>query len=328
MNTSPHLPSPRFSVLITSYRSLRYLQDCVGSVLQSTGPSFEVLFLENGSPEPEADYLEKNFPDARLKIFRVPDTRYFAAGINYLAKHARGEYLVLLNSDTRAEPEWLQVFDDYLRTSGFEAAQADLRDGHNPSQRESLGYRLDRLGFTMHNAEEAMVPSGRIFCARGAAFAVRRDVFEQLDGLDENYRMYFEETDLCWRINLLGHRIGYAPGSIVYHMGGGSARKSFFNWTRFRFIRNRIVSLFKNYGPAWLVLYLPLHILLCIASGLGQLLRGRPREALAEELGVAAAILLLPTAIGRRAKIQSQRTVSDRDLVRQGLIARFKYLGG
>lgn len=329
--TDPTAGVPRFSILITSYRSLRFLQDCVGSVLRSTGADFEVLFLENGSPEPEADYLEKTFGEAvasgRLRVFRGEKTRYFAGGINTLAPHARGEFVVLLNSDTRAEPEWLEKIDAYLRTSGFEAAQADLREGHDPAKRESLGYRLDRFGFTMHNKEAEMPASGRIFCARGAAFAVRRDVFEELGGLDGRYRMYYEETDLCWRLNLLGYRIGYVPGAIVYHLGGGSASATGFHWNRFRFFRNRIVTLFKNYGPAWLAMYLPLHVLMCLGSGLAQVLRGRLREGVAELLGTFAGLAMLPTALGRRAETQAKRRVSDGELARQGMFARFKLLG-
>ena len=320
------MSAPRFSVLITSYRSLRFLQDCLGTVLKSAGPDYEVLFLENGSPEPEADYLEKAFPDPRLRVFRGTPTRYFAGGINFLAPHARGEYLVLLNSDTRVDRDWLQVMDDYLKSTGYEAAQADLRTGQEPFPRESLGYWLDRLGFIVHIPEKGMPHPGRIFCARGAAFAIRRDVFFEIGALDESFRMYFEETDLCWRVNLFGYRIGYASGSIVYHLGGGSSRKSFFQWNRFRFTRNRISSLIKNFGRRSLLFYLPCHLAFCAGSALRFLLRGQLGMALAEALAIPSALILMGPALRNRKWVQSQRRVKDQELIDQGLILRkFKY---
>ena len=64
---------PRFSVLITSYRSLRFLPDCLGSVLAAAG-DFEVIFLDNGSPEPEAEWVRENIHDPRMRVFKEPAT--------------------------------------------------------------------------------------------------------------------------------------------------------------------------------------------------------------------------------------------------------------
>jgi GT2 family glycosyltransferase len=324
--------APRFSILITSYRSLAFIEKCVGSVLRSTGPCFELLFLENGSPDPEIEFLEKTYPEdiraGRLRLFRNDETRYFAGGIMTIAPQAKGEFVVLLNADAWVEPDWLQVLDDYLRASGFDGAQADVRVADHPEERESQGSTMDPLGFTVHIPEGQIPASGRIFGVRGAACAFRRSVFEEVGGLDTSFRMYFEETDLCWRVNLFGYRIGYAFGSIVYHVGGGSARKGFFDWNHFRFIRNRIVSLFKNYGTRRLVLLLPLHVALCALGSAGHLLRGRPRTAFAVACAVVAGVSRIPAAIGRRRAVQSRRRLSDRDLVEQGVVpAGFKYLG-
>ncbi len=313
---------PRYSILITSFRSLRFLDDCLGTLLKSTGPSYEVLFLDNGSPEPEADWIESHFQDPRLQVFRLTETRYYPGGINFLANHAKGEFLIPLNSDTRMDPNWLIVLDEYLRTTGFEAAQADVRTGRDPEERESRGYNLDRLGRILHVSESQNPPPKRIFGVRGAAYAIRRDVFFEIGTYDESFTMYFEETDLCWRINLFGYRIGYAPGSIVYHLGGGSSSKSFFQRNQFRFIRNRILSLIKNYSLASLIIFLPLHLLFCVGDAFVCLLRGKLGKALSEGLAIPAAIFLLGSTLRSRKAIQTQRVVTDQDLMDLGLIRR------
>ena len=91
------MTSPRYSILITSFRSLRFLEECLGSLVNLEGPAYEVLFLENGSPEPEADWVEKNIVDPRFRVFSLPQTRFFTGGVNFLAERALGEFVVLFN---------------------------------------------------------------------------------------------------------------------------------------------------------------------------------------------------------------------------------------
>jgi GT2 family glycosyltransferase len=315
--------APRFSVVTTSYRSLRFLEDCMSSVFSAAG-DFEVLFLDNGSPQPEAEFMRDRFQGeierGRLRVFKERETRYFAGGMNFLAARARGEFVVLLSSDTWVEPDWLAKLDAYLRETGFELAQADLREPGNPKR--LLGYNLDRMGMNREIDEREIPPSGRIFCACGAAFTVRRDVFEELGGLDESFRMYFEDLDLCWRANLYGYRVGLASGAIVHHVGGGSARKSFFPWVLFRNIRNRNLCFVKNAGPLLLAQFLVLNALLRLFRLPVNLATGKLGVACAEVAAVASFFWLLPGALARRFRIQSRRTLRDADLFRLGYITR------
>jgi GT2 family glycosyltransferase len=315
---------PRFSVLITSYRSLRFLPDCLGSVLGATGPTFEVIFLDNGSPEPEAEWLLENIRDPRLRVFKEPETRFFAGGMSFLTKHARGEFIVMLNSDTRVEPDWLQVLDDYLRDTGFEAAQADLRDAPTPDLSYPLAYNIDLMGM---NIDAIPGPRGRIFCACGAAFAVRRDVYFEIGGLDESFRMYYEDLDLCWRLNLAGYRVGYAAGAKVIHIGGGSGRKAFFSWVLFRNIRNRQLCFVKNAGLSVLMQFFALNILLRLGRLPFNLLTGQWGRACAEVAATASFLWMMPGRLADRKAIQAGRVVRDEELLRRGyIVRRMKYL--
>jgi GT2 family glycosyltransferase len=318
---------PRFSVVITSYRSLRFLEECLGSVLRSTGPDYEVLFLDNGSPEPEAEWVRANIRDPRLRVFEGEHTRYFAGGANFLAERAQGEFLVLLNSDTIVQPDWLEKMDAYLRATGFDGAQADVRNMYPPSRAEA-GYHLDRLGLLVNLTEEDLPASRQVFCTSGSAFAIRRRVFEEIGALDETFRMYFEDIDLCWRANLFGYRLGYVAGAIVEHVGQGSARKSFFPWNEFRGIRNRGLSFVKNAGPGMLSFFLISNFILRVVRFPVNLLTGKFGRACAEAAAVASFFYLVGPALLKRGKIQAGRKVADSELRAKGyLIPGFKYIG-
>jgi len=312
--------APAYSILLIGYRSLRFLEGCLGSVLASTGPSFELLFLDNDSPEAEADWVEAHIHDRRLRVFRSEVNRFFAGGVNLLAAEARGEFLVLLNPDTRVEPDWLAVLDRGMRAGGYDGAQADLRMLTHPDRPESRGHFLDRAGFIVHAEAAAGGGVSPIFAGRGAGLAMRRRIFEEAGGMDEGFKMYFEETDLCWRLNLLGYRIGYVPGAVIYHLKGGSSRKSFFEWNQFRFLRNRIASLLANFGTLSLLAWLPVHLALCVAGALSQLARLRFGRALTEIAGFLAPWYRLGPILAKRRRVQATRRVTDAELIRRGLI--------
>lgn len=313
-------PSPRYSVLIVGYRSLRFLQGCFDSLLATAEADFEVLFLDNGSPEREADWVESRIRDPRLRVYRSERNLFFAGGVNLLARQAAGRYLVLLNPDTKMEPAWLGVIDQVLRSGRFEAVQADLRSFVDSGHRESQGYFLDPLGFIVHADAADRQDAYPIFGGRGAGLAILKDAFLEAGAMDEDLEMYFEETDLCWRLNLLGYRIGYASGAVIYHLVGGSSRPSFFRWNQFRFIRNRILCLVKNYELKSLVRYLPLHLLFLCASVLKNLALLRPGLAVSEGAALFAPLAQLRITLAKRRAVQATRRVSDADLVDRGLI--------
>jgi GT2 family glycosyltransferase len=317
--------APRFSILITSFRSLRYLPECLGSLLDLRPADYEVLFLDNGSPDPEAQWVRENIRDPRFRVFRVEETRYFAGGVNYLAARASGEFLVLLNSDARVDPAWLETLDAYLRRTGYEAAGSDVFQEAEPELRPDMRWTMDALGLVHFLPGESGSP-GRIFTAGGCGMAVRRDIFADLGALDEDFKMYFEEVDFCWRMNLRGYRIGRATGAIVHHVGQGSAaRKPAFDWNRFRGRRNRIWSYVKNAGPGMLAVFLVFHPLISLARIGAGVLRGRFHAAWAETAALAAAFWHLRIPLSKRGAIQKSRARTDGDLAREGFFVGPRY---
>jgi GT2 family glycosyltransferase len=316
---------PRYSILITSYRSLRFLEECLGSLLNLEGPAYEVLFLDNGSPDAEADWVRGNIQDPRFRVFEVSETRYFAGGVNYLAERAVGDTLVLLNSDAKVDPLWLKTLDDYMLRTGYEAAGSDVRELAHPETPGDARWFLDPFGL-VHSLPPA---PGPVFTAGGCGMVIRRDKFFEAGKLDEDFKMYFEEVDLCWRLNLMNYRIGFAPGAIIHHVGQGSQKRGGFQWNRFRGRRNRIWSFLKNGGPVLLAIFIPFHLLICVASIFGNLVRGKIGFAVAETAAVTAAVFGAGPSLAKRRAIQKERLVSDAELVARGLfVVRVPVVGG
>jgi GT2 family glycosyltransferase len=312
--------SLQYSILIVGFRSLRFLEEGIASLLASEGPAHEILFLDNASPEPEADWVESHFTDSRLRVFRSPKNLLFAGGMNYLAARARAPFLILLNPDARVARDWLSILDASRLETGFEAAQLDLREAANPERHETQGVYLDRLGFIRHVRRPEAVKPFRIFSGRGAGVMLGRARFEALGGLDEDMGMYFEETDYFWRLNLTGVQVYCVPGAKVYHVRGGSARKAGFDWTVFRFTRNRMLSLARNLELHNLLVYFPAHMLIYAGRIPLLLLCLRGRRAIAETAALGAALVMLPRFLAKRKALAKSRCISDGELIRQGLL--------
>jgi GT2 family glycosyltransferase len=151
-----------------------------------------------------------------------------------------------------------------------------------------------------------MLPQ-RVAAVAGASFAVRRDVWAALGGLDEAFFMYYEETDLSWRAQLAGYSCLYVPGSVVYH----DYRPSRLNTRAVYYAaRNRWVMLFKNWKWATLVLLAPGLLLADLVDWGLAMLRGK--SAFWAKMRASMWVVLhLPEIIRLRPKTQSLRTVPD-----------------
>ncbi|MCD6024262.1 MAG: glycosyl transferase [Fibrobacteria bacterium] len=320
MKSDPPLSGPRFSVLIIGYRSLRFLDGLFKSLAASGGPSREILFLDNHSPEPEAEWIRENLPEGSVRLFDSSENLYFAGGVNFLARQARGEVLVLLNADTWVEPDWLEVLDASLRREHYAVAGLEIRQLSEPDGPANVRSCLDPFGLTHYVPLSEFSDPDRLFVASGSGMSIRRDVFFEAGGLDESFKMYFEEADFCWRVNLMGYTVGLARGAVVNHVGQGSSKRSRFDWNRFRGRRNRIWSYAKNAGPLLLLVFIPSHALIALAAIGFSLLRGRFRAAWAETMSLAAAVAGIGVPLSKRGAIQKMRALPDRELFRKGFL--------
>lgn len=249
----------KVAVIVLNWNGEKLLQQYLPSVLSHTPPYLgRVVVVDNHSDDRSVEFLRNDFPDVELVCF---DKNYgFAGGYNRIIAQVETEYVVLLNSDVEVEAGWLQplvdVLDNQLEVA---AVQPKLRSWEKRGCFEyagaSGGY-IDRYGFPFCRGRildvteqdkgqyDDEVP---VFWCSGAALCVRRQVFLDCGGLDEQFFAHMEEIDLCWRLQNAGYTLKVVPRSVVYHLGGGTLpmnhpRKLFLNY------RNNLLMLHKNLG--------------------------------------------------------------------------------
>lgn len=224
--------SPKVSVLIVGYKAKDLVSDCLRTLYAyTTGIDFEVVFVDC-SDDGSSAMLARDF--SQVRVIENHENLGFGRGNNFVARHAKGEYLLLLNPDTLLRDNAigeLMSFAENCSDFGACGGVTELPDGRvdpgcqqtGPGLRFAL-YRLlglKSLGTGGLSAES--VDPGDVPVLTGAFMLIRRDRWEQLGGFDESFFMYCEETDLCLRIRHAGYRVVMVPKARITHLVGGGA---------------------------------------------------------------------------------------------------------
>lgn len=261
------MTAPEFSIVIINYNGGDFLQEAVNSLARQTYQDFELIVLDNASTDGSADTLDLGtLPTAQL--VRSAENLGFAGGNNRAAEITRGRWLVLLNPDTVAEPDWLEKLhaasEAYPACKTFASAQLDLR---HPDLMDGAGdaYLLFgipwRGGFSRPVGE--LPETGWCFSACGASAMYDANLFREMGGFDERFFCYCEDVDLGFRLQLAGHDCLFVHDAVVNHAGSGiTGRESAFS--TYHGTRNRTWTYFKNMPPLLLALTLPGHMALVL----------------------------------------------------------------
>ena len=185
---------------------------------------------------------------------------------------------------------------------------------HDPSIIDSAGDGYLRAGgaFKRFHGQPAAASgvSGEVFGACGAAFMIRREIFEELGGFDDDFFMVYEDVDLSYRARLRGHRCIYVAGAIVHHAGSGTLRRGsaaavFFGQ------RNLEWTYFKNTPPGLLIRSFPSHVLYDAAAFLTYASVGLAGPYVKGKLSALAG---LPGMLRKRSSVQRSRVASTATL--------------
>jgi GT2 family glycosyltransferase len=305
--------TPEISVIVVNYNGRFHLDTCLRALSEQEGVPFEIILVDNASVDGSVEFVRDTFPSVRLLVLGANEG--FAGGNNRGAGAARGRLLAFLNNDTRVEPGWLVALRNGLGWSPDVAMVTSrivfMRD---PTLLDSAGDGVTRAGgaFKRGHGGSATRHLRRreVFGACGAAFLIRRDVFEEVRGFDEDFFLSHEDVDLSYRVRLRGYRCVYMPEAVVRHAGSAtlgrvSALSVFYGQ------RNLEWMYFKN-TPGWaLPATLPLHALYFVAA-LGYFTyAGRLGSFLSAKW---AALQGMPRIWRKRREVQQTRRASTREI--------------
>lgn len=232
------------SIIIVNYNVKDFLYNCLKSIENSKANfNYEVIVVDNNSSDFSVEYLKPQFPN--VKFIQLDSNLGFAKANNIGLKEAKGKYVLFLNPDTIISEDTLQVMKDYMDAhpevyiSGCKLLNPD-GSFQLPCRR---GFPTPWAAFSKLFGLQALFPKSRLFAkynqtyrsidetyyidsVMGAFMFCRADVIKQLGGFDEDYFMYGEDLDLCYRTTLLGGKVAYVHSTSTIHFKGESTRRS------------------------------------------------------------------------------------------------------
>jgi N-acetylglucosaminyl-diphospho-decaprenol L-rhamnosyltransferase len=226
------------SVVIVNWNTRGLLSDCLQSVQATAGDIVsEVIVVDNGSSDGSQAMLAERFPDVRL--LQNAENVGFARACNQGVNASSGQYALLLNSDavlTDTAAQSMVALANQQLHAGVVGAQLRNPDGTFQASYTPFPTLLQELlilsgigrivygrWYPSRGPEEDSGPQ-RVDYVEGACLLVRREAFEGVGGLDEQYFMYAEEVDLCYEMNRHGWEVWYHPDAKVIHVAGASSR--------------------------------------------------------------------------------------------------------
>jgi len=235
-------PDPVVSILVVSYNTRAMTLECLASVIAETRVPYELIVLDNASPDGSAAAIAAEFPDVRLIASR--ENHGFAKGNNHAAREARGRYLLLLNPDTLV----LDGAIDRLVAFAARTPEAGIWGGRTLKGDRSLDpicafgdqtlwsifcrtTGLARIfgNSALFNSELyggwARDSEREVDVVQGCFLLVERRLWDVLGGFDPIFGTYGEEADLCWRARARGSRPRMTPEAVIVHYGGASSRR-------------------------------------------------------------------------------------------------------
>jgi GT2 family glycosyltransferase len=305
----------RVRIVVLNWNGRAWLSGCFTALERVMGAATEVVLVDNASADGSLDLVRERFPWVQVRALST--NAGFARGNNVGAAGFDGDYLVFLNNDTEVASGWLDALirvADARPDVGLVTSNIVFLDRQDLVDSAGDGYLRCGGAFKIGHGQSSSIPrgDGEVFGACGAAFLIRRALFERLGGFDERLFMVYEDVDLSYRARLVGARVWFAANAVVGHAGSAAIGR-LSPLAVYYGQRNLEWVWIQNSPRPLLWRSLAAHVAYSLAAGVAYARQRRGGTWLAAK---CAAIAGLPGALMRRRRIQATVTASPDDLWR------------
>ena len=221
-------PAPMVSLIIPTRDKVELLRMCIESILRKTAyENYEILVIDNQSQEQSAlDYLASLEANPKVRVLKYDAPFNFSAINNFGARHARGQLLGLLNNDIEVtDGGWLREMASQACRDGVGAVGCLLYYPDDTIQHAGVLTGLHgvagHISVGKPRGDAGYFGRGRLVqnlsAVTAACMLVRKEIFDEVGGLDEGLRVAFNDIDFCLRVRKAGYRNLWTPHAELYH---------------------------------------------------------------------------------------------------------------
>jgi len=269
------MPKFDLSISLVSHNSSLLLENCLKSIYENTKDvKFEIFLVDNASSDDTIQMVEKKFKDVKLTI--NSENALYTKAHNQNLKKISGRYFLVLNDDTIIHPNTIESIIAYLDTHpyiGLASCRQIDEHGKTDTTCSRFPHPLTEVFESSFVAKQFLkiVPilkvkrmvshyrySGwkrntirEVDVIPGSFFLGRKILLEKVGLFDENLKLFYSDTDLCWRIKKAGYKLYHFADVAIIHLRAQTVNK-LNPWKRYKLSENDMLYFYKKYyGFAW-----------------------------------------------------------------------------
>ena len=246
------------AVIIPNYNGIKYIGDCLDSLLAQTMRA-DIIVVDNASEDGAVDIV-RGYRD--IKLIVLPENYGFCRAVNEGIAAADAKYVILLNNDTKAEPDFVEELYKAIdgRDDTFSVASRMLQM-NSPDRIDSAGDLYCALGWAFSVGKDKHIDKYNkesvVFSACAGAAIYRKEVFDRIGYFDEIHVSYLEDVDVGYRARISGYVNRYTPKAVVYHVGSASSGSRHNPFKVRLTAQNSVYIIYKNMPLLQILLNIP-----------------------------------------------------------------------
>ena len=219
---------PLISIIIPNKDSLKYLKVVISSIEKSTYKNYEIIIVENNSEKKSTfEYYKKLQDNPKIKVLKYEEKGFnFSRINNFGVQYANGEYLLLLNNDIKViTPNWMEEMLSLCQREEVGIVGAKLLYKDKTVQHAGVVVGMGGIAGHVNRTISDKAPGyyGRVkvinnySAVTAACLMTKKELYQEVEGLDENFKVAFNDVDFCMKIRELNKLVIYTPYAKLYH---------------------------------------------------------------------------------------------------------------
>ncbi|MFV0363870.1 MAG: glycosyltransferase family 2 protein [Suipraeoptans sp.] len=252
------------TIVIPNYNGKHFIKPCLDALELQTYQDFQTIIVDNASTDGSIQYIEENYPS--VKLMKLDSNYGFSRAVNEGIRAAETKYVILLNNDTSAYPDFaFELVKAIEKSDKLFSVSSKMIQMSNTDLIDDAGDLYTLLGWSVargtgRSITNFNVPS-YVFSACAGAAIYRTSVFEQIGYFDENHFAYLEDIDVGFRAKIFGYKNAYWPNAITEHVGSGTSGSKYNTFKVELSSRNNIYLNYKNMPIIMLIInFIPLAV--------------------------------------------------------------------
>lgn len=247
---------PLVYIIILNWNGYKDTIECLESLKKITYKNYEIVLIDNGSTDESVKILKSKYPD--LKLIENKTNLGFAGGCNIGIRYAlktNAEYIALLNNDTTVDNKFLnELINTSINDESIGIVGPLIYYYKKPSTVWSSGaykfdkYNLKYIDFNYGKKDnKTLIEMRNVDFVWGCCFLIKKSIFKKVGLLDEDYFMYTEDKDLCYRVTHAGYKLIVNPNSKIWHKVSSSSGGENNSLIYYYMSRNNILFINKHF---------------------------------------------------------------------------------